>query len=299
MDKVISLFENHGPLTGKDLIQKTGMEVFRAWKICTTLDQVTTHIVGKRYLRLDKKVSGYARLSPSIMREFLNYTISGLKADKAEVAVRAEKLEKDIAAISKKKINLARDMIHRLVEGHPDRGDLITRVTFIIAGDVVFDMAHSEPRPEISTGELVNGSDLDIIVVTDNLPDRLVKSLDEAIFKEKYSLLTNPASKEEVDYIIKDLKIVKDQFQFRDFKAMVASKILHEGQYLYGSLDLYDQVKQLLRSYGLVEKLGLLEEEARLNRIMAERTLMSAPEAVDQEGLMALFYTTEEKEEIF
>lgn len=299
MDKVISLLENHGPLTGKDLIQKTGMEVFRAWKSCTTLDQVTTHIVGERYLRLDKKVSGYARLSPSIMREFLNYTIIGLKADKSEVAVQAEKLEKGIAAISKKKINLARDMIHRLVEGHPDREDIIARVTFIIAGDVVFNMAHSEPRPEFSTGELVNGSDLDIIVVTDNLPDRLVKSLDEAIFKEKYNLLTNPVSKEEVDYIIKDLRIVKDQLQFRDFKAMVASKILHEGEYLYGSLDLYHKVKRLLRSYGLVEKLGSLEEEARLNRIMAERTLMSAPEAVDQEGLMALFYTTEEKEEIF
>ena len=36
----------------------------------------------------------------------------------------------------------------------------------MIAGDVVFEMAHLEPRPESSTGKLVKGSDLDIVVVT-------------------------------------------------------------------------------------------------------------------------------------
>ncbi len=299
METVIRLLENHGPLTGKDLIRETGMDVFRLWKICNTLDQVITCVVGKRYLRLDMKVKGYARLSPSIMREFLNYTIVGLRTNKPDMIVQAEKLEKEINTISNKKINLARDMIRRLVDEHPDRETIIDQSSFIIAGDVVFNMAHSEPRPESSTGELVKGSDLDIIVVTDNLPGQLIKSLDEAIYREKYNLLTNPVSKEEVDYIIKDLNTVKEQLKFSDFKAMVASKILYEGQYLYGSFDLYCRVKHLLTGYGLVHKLSLLEEDARQNRVKAEETLISAFGAVDQEELMALFYTTEEKEEIF
>ncbi len=299
MDAVIRLLENHGPLTGKELIRESGMDVFTVWKICNSLEQIITHVVGKRYLRLDIKVKGYARLSPSIMREFLNYTIVGLRKNEPDMAVRAKKLEKEIVSISKKKISLARDTICRSVDEHPDREVIINQVSFIIAGDVVFNMAHSEPRPESSTGELVKGSDLDIIVVTDNLPEQLFKSLDEMIYREKFILLTNPVSKEEVDYVIKDLNTVKDQLQFSDFEAMVASKILYEGNYLYGSFDLYCRVKQLLTSYGLVHKLSSLEEEARQNRIMAEETLISAPEAVDREELMALFYTTEEKEEIF
>jgi hypothetical protein len=57
-----------------------------------------------------------------------------------------------------------------LFENHPERDHIINQTCFIIAGDVVFGMAHAEPRPEASTGELVKGSDLDIIVIADDLP---------------------------------------------------------------------------------------------------------------------------------
>jgi len=299
MDKVIKLLESHGPLTGKDLIRETGINVFKAWRICSNTKQVLTRIVGRRYLRLDMKVDGYARLSPSIMREFMNYTIIGLEADKEAIESQAEELRKEIIAISKKKINLARETIDRLVQGHPDRDAIIDHSTFIIAGDVVFGMAHAELRPESSTGEMVRGSDLDIIVVTDGLSWHLTKSLDELIYREKYNLLINPVSKEEIDYIIKDLETVQDQLQFRDFKAMVASKILYEGEYLYGSLDLYHRIKKMLQDCGLDKKIASLEEKARHSRSAAEESLVSAPDSIDFNELMTLFYTTEEKEEIF
>ncbi len=299
MDKVIKLLENHGPLTGKDLIRETGMDVFKAWRICSNTKQVLTRNVGRRYLRLDMKVDGYARLSPSIMREFMNYTIIGLEADNEAIENQAEELRKEIIVISKKKINLARETIDRLVQDHPDWDAIINHSTFIIAGDVVFGMAHAELRPEPSTGELVRGSDLDIIVVTDGLSWQLIKSLDNMIYREKYNLLINPVSKEEIDYIIKDLKTVQDQLQFRDFKAMVASKILYEGEYLSGSLDLYYRIKRMLKDCGLDKKIVSLEEKARHSRIAAEESLVSAPDSIDYNELMTLFYTTEEKEEIF
>lgn len=299
MDDLIGILGNRGPLTGKELTMETGMDTFTAWKSCTNSRHIVTCIVGKRYLRLDIKVDGYARLSPSIMREFLNYTIIGLKGQKAAIAARAVQVEKEIATISKRKIELARDTIRRLVENHQERASIINKACFIIAGDVVFDMAHAEPRPEVSTGELVRGSDLDIIIVTEGLPDQLHKSLDSVIYKEKYNLLMNPASKEELDYIIKDLAAVDEQFHFTDFKAMVASKILDEGQYLYGSRSIYNQIRQMLISYQIPEKICLLERKAQRSRIEAERSLLSAGETTDHDQLMALFYTTEEKEEIF
>lgn len=299
MDNMITVLENRGPLIGKDLIIETGVDTFTAWKECNSSKQIVTSIVGKRYLRLDLKVDGYARLSPSIMREFLNYTIAGLKEQKTIAAVKAKQIEKEIAAISKRKIRLARDTISHLVQSHPDQAIIKDKACFIIAGDVVFGMAHAEPRPESSTGELVKGSDLDIIIVTKDLPDRLLQSLDTLIYKEKYNLLMNPALKEEIDYIIKDLATVEEQLQFSDFKAMVASKILEEGQYLYGSRDLYNRIRQMLIKYAIPEKISLLEEKARQGRIEAEGKLMTASGTADHDDLMALFYTTEEKEEIF
>ncbi len=299
MDKYLTILKNKGPLTGKDFVQESGLTAFKAWKFCTGSKQITTRIISRRYLRLDQKVEGYARLSPSIMREFLNYTVAGLKEDEEAIAVRAKKIEEDIAAISIKKMQLARNTVERLLENHPDSQNLINKACFIIAGDVVFGMAHAEPRPEFSTGELVRGSDLDIITVAEGLPESMLKKLDALLYKEKYNLLMNPVSKEEVDYIVKDLETVEKQLEFDDFKKMVASKILEEGQYLYGSRFLYERVKGIVTEQGIPEKLRLLEDKAIKDRIRAEHVLQSAPESADHDELMALFYTTEEKEEIF
>ena len=299
MDKVLSILEIKGPLTGKDFVLETGMSILSSWMLCSGSEKIITRIIGKRYLRLDQKVEGYARLSPSIMREFLNYTIIGLEADKPAIDARACQLEKELAEISKKKIGLARDTIARLVENHQDRDVIKDKVCFIIAGDVVFGMAHTEPRPESSTGELVKGSDLDIITIADGLSDQLLKSLDTFLYKEKYNLLMNPVSKEEIDYIIKDLETVREQLQFKNFKAMVASKILEEGEYLYGSHNLFAQIKKMIAQVCIPERIRLLEEKAHLNRVSAERSLLSAADTEDHDQLMALFYTTEEKEEIF
>ncbi len=299
IEKASAILENKGPLIGKDFVRETGLATFAAWQLCTASQQLVTRIVGTRYLRLDLKVEGYARLSPSIMREFLNYTVVGMEKDRAAIADRAKKIERDIAAVSAKKISLARDTVIRLLDNHPAGDNVAGRTCFIIAGDVVFGMGHTELRPESSTGELVRGSDLDIITVTEGLSGQLLQDLDALLYREKHNLLMNPVSKEEVDYIVKDLETVKQQLAFDDFKKMVASKILEEGRYLYGSRDLFDRIKELVAQYGIPEKLRLLEEKAIKDRVRAEHVLLSASESADHDELMALFYTTEEKEEIF
>jgi flagellar biosynthesis/type III secretory pathway chaperone len=299
MESAINFLKNKSPVTGKDFAQACGLEIFNAWKFCSGSPEIITRIVGNRYLRLDSKVEGFARLSPSIMREFLNYTIIGLAGQEAAVSCRARLLSEEIAAISRGKINLARETIERLVENHHSRDILADRTCFIIAGDVVFGMAHAELRPESSTGELVKGSDLDIIAITEDLPLNLYEELDNLIYKEKYNLLMNPASKEELDYIVKELSVVSEQLKFGDFKSMVASKILDEGQYLFGSRNLFDKIKKMIKTAGVAEKIMQLEKKAIEDRIQAVPVLLTAEETGDRENLMTLFYTTEEKEEIF
>ncbi len=299
MDNYYSILKRKGPLIGKEFVQESRMTAFNAWKFCAGSDRIITRTAGRRYLRLDQKVEGYARLSPSIMREFLNYTVAGLKEDEMAIDDRAKIIEEEITGISAKKIELAREIVDRLLGNYPDRHMVINSTCFIIAGDVVFGMAHAEPRPESSTGELVRGSDLDIITVIEGLPEKVFRELDALLYKEKYNLLMNPVIKEEVDYIVKDLKTVEQQLNFNDFKKMVASKILVEGQYLYGSPALFNRIKEMVVEQGIPEKLTMLEEKAIQDRLRAEQVLLEASESADHDELMALFYTTEEKEEIF
>ncbi len=304
MNDLLEVLKDRGPLLGKDLAHCCGMDTFQTWKVCSTTKGVETRIVGKRYLRLDARVEDYARLSPSIMREFLNYTVVGPAGEQQKLDALAEKLQEEIAAISKKKIDLARETIGRLIAAHREHELILKRTCFIIAGDVVFDMAHAEPRPESSTGELVKGSDLDVIAVTDGLPAGYDGELDALLYRGKYNLLLNPALKEELDYIVKNLQTVREQLAFKDFKAMVASKILWEGRFLLGSMKLFERIKDEAAGCGIPEKLGRLEEKAHRDRDVAEKLLLAAPAGAtpdrsDHDELMTLFYTTEEKEEIF
>lgn len=299
MKDIVEILDALGPLTGKEMLREVGSDEFTLWSACSRSDKIITSIIGKRYLRLDQHVEEYARLSPSIMREFYGYTVIGTLKQAQQVSQKAELLHKEIRAISKKKLELAQNTMGRLVDTHEKAETIRQNACFLIAGDVVHGMSHGEPRPEASTGELVMGSDLDIIVVTDNLPDEVTRSLDRAIYEEKYKLLFNPASREEIDYIIKDVTKVGEQFLFTDFKSMVASKILHEAEYLYGSREIYNRIKIMLIENRIPEKILSLEKKAVADREEARAYLLTIKDTLTEAEAMKLFYTTEEKEEIF
>jgi hypothetical protein len=172
------------------------------------------------------------------------------------------------------------------------------QVCFIIAGDIVYNMAHDVPRPERSTGRLVNGSDMDIVVIVDDhFPAETLKELDEAIYQEKYRLLITPHIREEIDYVTKRLERVREQVKFDSFRHMVACKILQEGTLLYGSETLFSTVKKILQESGVTAKLQELESCARDFRIKAEEYLLQqGPHAFEKDEI-TLFYPSEESEE--
>ena len=87
-----------------------------------------------------------------------------------------------------------------------------TSFCVLAAGDIVYGMAHDVPRRESSTQIVVDGSDLDVVVLlADDAPDGLAALLDEALLARKWLYLRNPAFREEVDYVVKPLARLRQQ----------------------------------------------------------------------------------------
>jgi hypothetical protein len=296
--EIIKLIQQKGPLTGLEVWGSIGGDRIILWQACKGSKNLATRTVGTRYLRLDRRVEGFARLSPSIWREFLTYSVVGISGDTKVLEQRATELRSHIEAVSKAKSELAYHVVSGIANQLESLFFLDHQLCFIIAGDIVHNMAHDFPRPEKSTGKLVKGSDMDLVVITDDLiPDDLIKRIDDAIYQEKYKLLISPHVKEELDYIVKKLERVREQVRFDTFKHMVACKILHEGTLLYGSEDLFSYVKIMLFQAGIGDQLNDLEKRAMVFRKETEESLLSkTPEKIRDEALY-LFYPTEESEE--
>jgi len=259
--------------------------------------------VATRYLRLDREVDGYARLSPSILREFLTYSVVGLAEHHDALERKAAAVAEHIRAISEAKLDLAAGVVAGVAEGLagaevPGAGAPGPPFCILLAGDVVYDMAHDVPRPERSTGKMVRGSDLDLVVVVgDEAPEALLQELDEAIYRQKYRYLISPSAREEIDYVVKRFRRLREQAAFDTFKKMVACKILQESVLLHGDRTLFEAAKALLTEYAVDARLAALEADAVRHRRDAELSLLGSDRGILSEDARHLFYTTEESEE--
>ena len=297
-ESIINLISVKGPLTGLEIKKEIDIDSLLLWKSCKTTERLKVRTVGKRYMRLDRHVDGFARLSPSILREFFTYSVVGLADDPDFLEKRCAEVTDRIHEISRYKFGLAHEMVTEIMEQFESSSTGNHQICFIIAGDIVYNMAHDVPRPERSTGKLVKGSDIDlVIVVDDDTPDASIKKLDELIYQKKYRMLINPVINEEVDYKIKKLDLIRNQARFDDFKHMVAIKILQEGLLVYGSEDVFHTVKRIIKENGLAEKLDELEGFANIFRSKAENSILDG--SLDKEEIkrMHLFYSAEEFEE--
>ena len=298
--EIVELLERDGPRTGAELLALTRLEPLPLWRLCRGCVEIHFEMIGRRFLRFDRAVEGYARLSPSVRREFLTYTVLGLAGQQSAIATRAQQLKAETERISRLKSSVARESMATIVAKLGLREAAMAKVTFIIAGDVTYGMSHAVPRPEPSTGQMVRGSDLDVIVVaTDDFPEDSLRELDEAIYRMKHFLLVHPDHHEEIDYVIKRLAKVRAQLRFDTFEHMVASKILHEGQMLCGSTEVFATIKDLVKAQGVPEKLAVLEARAAADRRAAEAHLLASSADTQTGEPIKLFYTREERDEIY
>ncbi len=296
--KIRLVLEKKGPLTGSELLEEMDVDGLSLWGACMSSEDLCVRSIARHYLRLDRRVEGFGRLSPSIYREFLTYTVLGTRGQQHQVDEKAAAIEEHIREISNSKLSLARSIISGLAASLDTEFPLQERMCVIIAGDIVFEMAHDVPRPERSTGRLVNGSDMDIVIIVDDeFPDHIKRRIDDTIFSEKYRLLITPHIREEIDYVVKDLNKVREQLHFDTFKRMVACKIMDEGKFLFGSRVMFKQIKEMLERSGVKQRLLDLEKKAWEFRREACRCLCAGWEEKDRHDILCLFYPTEESEE--
>jgi hypothetical protein len=296
--QVIDLVEKQGPVTGSEMTEAIKVDELLLWRSCMLSKELTINKIGRRYLRLDRRVEGLARLSPSILREFLTYSVIGLAQHPEPIRRKAAEILLQIESVSRAKSRLAYTVVSALSSRLESEISIQEQVCFIIAGDIVYNMAHDVPRPERSTGKLVKGSDMDLVVIVDDLfPTHLMTRLDEAIYHEKYRLLITPHIREEVDYVVKTMDRVNEQLRFDTFKHMVACKILQEGTLLYGSEKIFHRVKRMLKETGVCEKLAAMEKQALGFRDKAEEYLLHEEPKKVRNSEAYLFYPAEESEE--
>jgi hypothetical protein len=297
-ENVIKLIEREGPFTGAEILANLGGDALVLWRTCMSTPRLLIRTVGNRYLRLDQRIEGYSRLSPSILREFLTYTVVGAPKDVVPLTLKANEIASHTEKVSREKWDLASSMVSSLASQFENEFPILEHVTFILGGDIAYGMAHDVPRPERSTGKLVRGSDLDIVIVVDDqCPGWLAKRLDETIFQEKCRILMTPHLKEEIDYVVKDINRIGEQLRFDSFKRMVACKILYEGRLLQGSKDLFFMIKGLLKEHGIEKKLEEMEVRARAFRKRAETLLLRGHSREITDKHLDLFYPSEESEE--
>lgn len=296
-NKITALLEKTGPLTGFQLWNTAGGDLMDLWRTCMMSERIEVRRVGADYLRLDRRIEGYARLSPSVLRGFLTYSVAGLHGDPG-MRQKASLIEDHIRRVSLAKMEIAFNTVSAIIERLEVGASLAEDMCTIIAGDVVYGMAHDMPRPERSTRKIVNGSDMDLIfLVADHVPDGLRRRLDEAIYEEKIRLLMAPHLKEEIDYVVKDMARVAEQLSFDTFPRMVACKILNEGKLLYGSRPLFESVKKMLDEQGITGRLDSMELTAVRFREKAQEALLKPGAGKASGDGQFLFYPAEESEE--
>jgi len=295
--EILNLIKTNGPLTGSEIKGFLPGDNLLLWQTCKTSSNLRVKSIGVRYLRLDRRVDGFARLSPSILREFLTYAVVGLPGQPQLLDQRAQEIYSRIVEVSRSKLELARSFVDDV---KAELGDTWPQeqVCIIVAGDIVYNMAHDVPRPERSTGKLVRGSDIDLVViVNDKVSEDVIQKLDTAIYQKKYRTLITPAVNEEIDYVVKRMERVREQVRFDSFKSMVACKILQEGMLIGGSEKFYREVIRLLQDNGALEKLNRLQEAAIAFRQKQEDFLIrrDADKVTPEE--LYFFYPAEESEE--
>jgi len=295
--EIINLVQAKGPLTGSEIKGFLRGDNLLLWQTCKISRNLRVKSIGVRYLRLDRRVDGFARLSPSILREFLTYAVVGLSGQPQVLEQRAQEIYSRIVEVSRFKLELARSFVDDV---KVELGDTWPQeeICIIVAGDIVYNMAHDVPRPERSSGRLVRGSDIDLVViVNDKVPEEVIQRLDKAIYQKKYRTLITPAVNEEIDYVVKKVERVREQIRFDTFKSMVACKILQEGMLIGGSEGFYREVIQLLRDNGVLEKLNRLQEAAKAFRQQQEDFLIQRDANQVTPEHLYFFYPAEESEE--
>ncbi|MEO1027791.1 MAG: hypothetical protein AAFX02_01925 [Pseudomonadota bacterium] len=295
-DRVIALIGEFGPMRGKELFAKLdGVDYLALWQACFLSERLQISQFSRYYLRYDITREDMIRISPSILRDFLSFTIISLPEQRNLVMERLVRLSNEHREISIWKMGIARRIMMGVVDIlEPAQ---LPKMCGFLAGDLTYFLGHSEPRFIPSINQTVNGSDIDIIIVHDGLPDQVIQDMDEVVLTSKNYYLRHPDFVQEVDYVIKGMDKMMAQFGYKGIKDKIACKIVYESLFLAGSVDLYDCVLEKLKWTGALKKIQDDFETGLASRAATIRELRDVNPKVYDENTRSLFYFSQERVE--
>ncbi len=297
-DRIHEILRERGPLSGRELQAALPVDRLELWRECHLDEDLIVRNFGCQYLRLDRRIPSLSRLSPSILRGFHTYTVIALRSQRARLEVSVNERLARVQEISRFKTDIAASLVSSVLNELAVSGIPASPAAFLIAGDTAYGMSHDEPRPERSTGRLVRGSDIDLVVLLrDSAPDTFLTALDDAIHREKFRLLINPGINQEIDYVVKRMERLREQAAFDTFRRMVACKIIKESLLIAGDAGILDEAREILSGRGVFTRLEAMEEEARAEREEAVRLLLESARHLAVGEVSNLFYSAEESEE--
>lgn len=287
--QVLDFIQDRGSVLGVELAEAFDRKYFELWRLTQNSAKIYTTHFSRWYLRVDAEVEGYARLSPSILRAFLTYTRFSTLENIEQAQHDARKQRKFHVAVSEKKRQIARDLLDEFI---PE--ELLSRIGVLIAGDVCRDMAHEVPRPERSTGEMVKGSDIDLIFVIGADDKALCNELDTILLEAKNVYLRHPAYREELDFVVNSLDHYRRVSVFETPKQMISCKAALEGQYLADDRELIMQAREILLRADIPRKVLDLSERAFSERLQSVERLRKNPEWINSPQEKRFFYFSDE-----
>ena len=167
-----------GPRLGKELAADLyDVSNLALWQACYQSRKLHVSHFASYYLRFDITREDQVRLSPSILRDFLSFTLFGLPGQRDKMIERQGTLSNMHREISREKLSVAQAAMKQVFVtlGREIRSQLCA----FIAGDLSYYLAHNEPREHMATGEMVKGSDIDIIIIlSESLPDDVQDRID-------------------------------------------------------------------------------------------------------------------------
>lgn len=296
--KIQLILEQGGPQNGKTIIEALGIEDhLLIWKVCRQSELFRTINCARYYLRYDITRENLLRLSPSVLRDFMSYSLVYLSHQKTDATQRSALLANKHRLISLKKLRVARQAILSL--DADIQAKLNKNACCFIAGDISYFLAHEEPRLHKELETIVHGSDIDILIIHDNDfdPD-VVAAAEKQMLGFKFRALKDPRVGEEVDFLFKPIRKMLDQFSYADIHQKIACKILYESFFLFGRLDMYEKLQADLDFSGTKEKIevdfqtALMERQNTINKIF-NLTMADNPK-LDPE-IESLFFFSQER----
>lgn len=295
--RVIARIREHGPQLGKELaFAMPDIPVLALWQACFRSRAFLISHFASYYLRYDITREDQVRLSPSILRDFLSFTLFGLPGQQEEMIERQGSLSNMHREISREKIALAQAVMKSVFLKLTR--EIRSQLCAFIAGDLAYFLAHNEPREHAASGEMVRGSDVDIVIIlSDALPDEVQETIDGEMVRLKSVYLRHPGHRQEIDFITKRQSVMERQFGYGDIHDKIASKIAYESMFLGGSLTMYMDVREAMTRLGVDKLIEADFDHALKDRKVAMRRLLNADAASIDDEMRSLFYFSQERVE--